>query len=103
MAETTYMNALIGLAIASFVLSLILTPIFRDVFRSYGVVDEPDQQRKIHKYPIPRVGGIAVAISYAASFFVVHFRTGILDDQLLLVWKVLPAACMIFAVGVIDD
>ena len=97
------MNALIGLAIASFVLSLILTPIFRDVFRSYGVVDEPDQQRKIHKYPIPRVGGLAVAISYAASFFVVHFRTGILDEQLLLVWKVLPAACMIFAVGVIDD
>jgi UDP-GlcNAc:undecaprenyl-phosphate GlcNAc-1-phosphate transferase len=97
------MNALIWLALASFGLSLILTPIFRDVFRSYGVVDEPDQNRKIHKYPIPRIGGIAVAISYAASFFLVHFKAGILDEHLVLVWKVLPAACMIFAVGIVDD
>jgi UDP-GlcNAc:undecaprenyl-phosphate GlcNAc-1-phosphate transferase len=67
------------------------------------VVDEPDQDRKIHKYPIPRVGGIAVAISYTASFFIVQFRTGIIDANLALVWKVLPAACTIFAVGIIDD
>lgn len=97
------MNALIWLALVSFGLSLILTPIFRDIFRSYGVVDEPDQFRKIHKYPIPRVGGIAVAAAYAASFFIVQFRTGILDEHLVLVWKVLPAACVIFAVGIIDD
>ncbi len=82
------MNSLIWLALVSFALSLILTPIMRDVFRSYGVVDEPDQGRKIHKYPIPRVGGIAVAISYAASFFIVHFKAGILDEHLVLVWKV---------------
>ena len=97
------MNSLIWLALTSFGLSLILTPIMRDVFRSYGVVDEPDQGRKIHKYPIPRVGGIAVALSYAASFFIVDLRTGILDEHLVLVWKVLPAACAIFAVGVVDD
>ena len=97
------MNALIWLALVSFGLSLILTPIFRDIFRSYGVVDEPDQNRKIHKYPIPRVGGIAVAASYAASFFIVQFRTGILEEHLALVWKVLPAACVIFAVGIVDD
>ena len=97
------MNALMWLAIVSFGLSLILTPIFRDIFRSYGVVDEPDQHRKIHKYPIPRVGGIAVAISYVASFFIVQFRTGILEEHLVLVWKVLPAACMIFTVGIVDD
>jgi UDP-GlcNAc:undecaprenyl-phosphate GlcNAc-1-phosphate transferase len=97
------MNVLIWLALASFGLSLILTPIMRDIFRSYGVVDEPDQYRKTHKYPIPRVGGIAVAISYAASFFIVQFRAGILEEHLALVWKILPSACMIFAVGVFDD
>src|SRR5580658_3417956 len=97
------MNSLIWLALVSFGLSLILTPILRDIFRSYGVVDEPDQHRKIHKYPIPRVGGIAVAISYTASFFIVQLRTGIIDENLALVWKVLPAACTIFAVGIIDD
>ena len=98
------MNSLIWLALSSFVLSLILTPIFRDIFRSYGVVDQPDQNRKIHKYPIPRVGGMAIAVSYAASYFIVQWRTGILDSyDLSLVWKILPAASTIFLVGVIDD
>ena len=97
------MSALIWLGLVSFCLSLILTPIFRDVFRSYGVVDQPDQGRKIHKYPIPRVGGIAIAASYVASFFIVQLRAGVIDPQLALVWKVLPAASVIFAVGVIDD
>jgi UDP-GlcNAc:undecaprenyl-phosphate GlcNAc-1-phosphate transferase len=97
------MDALIWLGFVSFILCLILTPIFRDIFRSYGVVDQPDHGRKIHKYPIPRVGGIAIAASYVASFFIVQLRTGILNQQLALVWKVLPAAAVIFAVGVIDD
>ncbi len=97
------MDSLIWLGSASFILCLILTPIFRDVFRSYGVVDQPDHGRKIHKYPIPRVGGIAIAISYVATFFVVQLKTGVLNQQLALVWKVLPAAAVIFAIGVIDD
>lgn len=97
------MDALIWLGIVSFLLCLVLTPIFRDIFRSYGVVDQPDHGRKIHKYPIPRVGGIAIAASYLASFFIVQLRTGILNQQLALVWKVLPAAAVIFAIGVIDD
>jgi UDP-GlcNAc:undecaprenyl-phosphate GlcNAc-1-phosphate transferase len=97
------MSALLWLAFISFALSLILTPIFRDIFRSYGVVDEPDTHRKIHRYPIPRVGGIAIALAYVAAFVIARFRTGIFGEQLALVWKVLPAACIIFTVGVIDD
>jgi UDP-GlcNAc:undecaprenyl-phosphate GlcNAc-1-phosphate transferase len=93
---------MIWLGAVAFALSLILTPILRDIFRSYGVVDQPEA-RKIHKYPIPRVGGIAIAISYVASFFIVQLRTGVIDQQLALVWKVLPAASVIFAVGIIDD
>jgi UDP-GlcNAc:undecaprenyl-phosphate GlcNAc-1-phosphate transferase len=96
--------SLLWFAFCSFALSLILTPIFRDIFRSYGVVDEPDQGRKIHKYPIPRVGGMAIACSYVASFFLVPlFTHNPYEAQLSLVWRLLPAAGVIFAVGVIDD
>jgi UDP-N-acetylmuramyl pentapeptide phosphotransferase/UDP-N-acetylglucosamine-1-phosphate transferase len=42
----------------------ILTPIYGDVFRFYGVVDQPDRARKQHHYPMPLVGGLAIAISY---------------------------------------
>ncbi len=98
------MNSLIWLGLVSFALSLILTPMFRDIFRSYGVVDQPDGSRKIHKYPIPRVGGMAIACSYVACFFIVPlFSKNPFEDKLSLVWNVLPAFAVIFAVGVIDD
>ncbi len=97
------MNALIWLASVSVSLSLILTPVFRSLFRSYGVVDEPDQVRKIHTHAIPRGGGMAIAASYAASIFIVQWRTGIVSEHLVLIWRVLPAACAIFVVGMVDD
>jgi len=98
------MNSLIWLGCVSFALSLILTPIFRDIFRSYGMVDHPDGGRKIHKFAIPRVGGMAIALSYVGCFFVVPLLSkNPFEDQLSLVWNVLPAFGVIFAVGLIDD
>ena len=79
--------------------SVILTPIFRDIFRSYNVVDRPDTERKLHPHPIPRVGGIAVLISY----FVAVSAGAPPEANLSLVWTLLPAALVVFAVGLIDD
>ncbi|MDQ6679194.1 MAG: undecaprenyl/decaprenyl-phosphate alpha-N-acetylglucosaminyl 1-phosphate transferase [Acidobacteriota bacterium] len=98
------MSSLLWLGFVAFAISLILTPIFRDVFRSYGVVDQPDTMRKLHKYPIPRVGGMAIASAYVACFFLVPFIThSPFNEQLSLVWNLLPAVGVIFAVGIIDD
>lgn len=83
--------------------SLILTPICRDVFRSYRVVDEPGEARKLHRQPIPRVGGIAIALSYLLAYVFSSEATGILSREGLSVWKLLPAAAAIFAAGLIDD
>jgi UDP-GlcNAc:undecaprenyl-phosphate GlcNAc-1-phosphate transferase len=97
-------SSLLWLGGIAFLLSLILTPILRDIFRSYDVVDAPDLGRKIHKYPIPRVGGIAIAISYTAAFLLAPAPAGsLLRSNLYLVWRLLPAAGVIFATGVIDD
>ena len=93
------MTSLIWLGIWPLAGSLILTPIFRDVFRSYNVVDRPDNKRKLHPHPIPRVGGIAVLISYFVSVYVGAPR----EANLSLVWTLLPAALVVFAVGLIDD
>ena len=97
-------TSLIWFGFVSFALSVILTPIFRDIFRSYNVVDQPDQGRKIHKHPIPRVGGMAIASAYVACFFLVPlFTHSPYEAQLSLVWDLLPGAGVIFATGVIDD
>ena len=92
------MHSLLWLGFRAFLISLVLTPICRDVFRSYGVVDEPDQARKIHRYPIPRVGGLAIAIAYLAAYLLVRPEEGSpLALQLSLVWKLLPGGALVLA------
>jgi UDP-GlcNAc:undecaprenyl-phosphate GlcNAc-1-phosphate transferase len=50
------------------------------------------------------VGGIAVFISYFVSFALVRVEPGGLSEkELALVWSLLPAALVVFAVGLIDD
>jgi UDP-GlcNAc:undecaprenyl-phosphate GlcNAc-1-phosphate transferase len=98
------LHSLLWLGFRAFLISLVLTPICRDVFRSYGVVDEPDHVRKVHRYPIPRVGGLAIAISYLAAYLVVRPEEGSpLALQLSLVWKLLPGGALVLALGLLDD
>lgn len=95
------MATLIWLGLRAFVFSLILTPIIRDIFRVYDIVDRPDSGRKTHAYPIPRVGGIAVAVSYVlAAYFTPDVRS---EASLALFIRLLPAMGVIFAIGLIDD
>jgi len=97
-------HSLLWLGFRAFLISLVLTPICRDIFRSYGVVDRPDAARKVHRYPIPRVGGLAIAISYLVAYVLVRPEEGSpLALQLSLVWRLLPGAALAFGIGLMDD
>ncbi|HEY2842781.1 MAG TPA: MraY family glycosyltransferase [Bryobacteraceae bacterium] len=87
----------------AFLVCLILTPIFRDIFRSYGIVDQPDRRRKVHAHPIPRVGGIPIAIAYVVALYPFSNESRLLVEYLPLAWKLMPAAGLIFAIGLTDD
>ena len=52
--------------LVSFAACLALTPVVRNLCLRYGAVDRPGPL-KIHSHPIPRLGGLAVAISIAAG------------------------------------
>jgi UDP-GlcNAc:undecaprenyl-phosphate GlcNAc-1-phosphate transferase len=98
------MASLIWVGIASFVISLVLTRLLRDALRRLGILDHPEGNRKIHRSPIPRGGGLAIALAYVASYLVVsRFFGGAFDQQLVLVWKILTATIVILAVGLMDD
>lgn len=98
------MKELLSIGLQSFGFSVVLTPIFRDIFRSFKVVDRPNEDRKIHVHPIPRVGGIAIAVAYVLAFYFAQPNDGhTLDQELSIVWNVLPAAMVVFATGLIDD
>ena len=59
----------------SFVLALILTPLFKRLSVQWGYVDQPNQERKIHTYAMPLLGGCAVfgafALNVAFNYLVV--------------------------------
>lgn len=48
-------------------LTLVLTPLVREMNRRLGMVDKPDK-RRINKIPIPRGGGLALAAGVLLSF-----------------------------------
>ncbi len=56
-------------------LTLVLTPIVREINRRLGMVDKPDP-RRINKVPIPRGGGAALFLGLFGSFFVYVLVTG---------------------------
>jgi UDP-GlcNAc:undecaprenyl-phosphate GlcNAc-1-phosphate transferase len=79
----------------AFIIALVLTPIFRDIFHSYNVVDRPGF-RKVHAYPIPRLGGIAIALAFVIALIRSPDPGGVL-------WKLLPGASVIVLIGILDD
>lgn len=92
---------------ASFILSIVLTLLCRDLCIRFEILDHPDDERKLHAHPVPRLGGVAIAISYVGALSVlmaVGTQGGsLIESSLPLAWLVLPAAAMVFFTGLLDD
>jgi UDP-GlcNAc:undecaprenyl-phosphate GlcNAc-1-phosphate transferase len=101
------MSSLWLLAVSSFLLTLVLTPVCRNLFRRWGVVDRPDGGRHSHPEPVPRVGGIPIGAGFLGAFVILLLSplagAGIVAQGLPLAWRVFPAAALVFAVGLVDD
>jgi len=96
--------AFIWVGIVAIALSLVLTRVLRDAFRRLGIVDHPEGKRKTHRSPIPRAGGLAIALAYIGSILIVRFFWGSsLDPQLVLAWKISIATAVVLVVGLMDD
>lgn len=101
------MYALLALGTLAFVFCLALTPVFRYLSLKLGLVDQPDHNRKVHKYPIPRTGGVAIVLSYALALgFMIRFApssAAVAIQHRDLLWSLFPAVGLIFLVGLVDD
>ena len=78
------------------VISYLATPFVKKLAVKIGAVDVPKDNRRMHKVPIPRMGGMAIVI----GFLLCTFLFVELDRQM---WGVLLGAIIILVVGVLDD
>lgn len=97
------MYSIIFLGISSFLISLAITPLLRRALGS--LVDRPNEERKVHRSPIPRIGGIPIALAYVAAFGLLLASPlhGASRVSLPLVLTLMPAVIVVFATGLLDD
>jgi UDP-GlcNAc:undecaprenyl-phosphate GlcNAc-1-phosphate transferase len=97
----------IQLAGSAFLFALVITPLVRDVFKRLGVLDHPNGGRKKHSSPIPRVGGIAIALSMLFAVAVTaafgEWSPFLPAPSTQLLIRLLPSAVIMFTVGLLDD
>ena len=63
-AQVQQLSFIVIALVAATALSFILTPLAVRFAHFTGAIDEPDSGRRIHALPIPRAGGLAIAISF---------------------------------------
>ena len=89
------MDLLLGF-FAALCISMVLVPVLIRFAPSLRLVDEPNEERRMHSSPVPRTGGIAIA---AGSLFSVLFWLPLQEEYRALAVGVL----IILMVGLADD
>lgn len=91
----------------SIAISYLTTPLLEKIAFKLGAVDIPDEHRKIHTRPTPRIGGVAIylaaVIAWAASAFYLYFS----DLHYLINFResltIFLGASLVALIGVADD
>lgn len=101
------MFLILTLGLISAILALILTPLVRDRIGKFGFLDLPDGIRKKHATAVPRVGGIAIVMAYAATFAIAlalpFSYTHVLHKALPNILQLTLVGAVVFVTGVMDD
>ena len=82
--------------VVALVISFLSTPIVKSFAYKLGAIDVPKDERRMHKVPIPRMGGLAIFLGFIIS--VLLFVE--IDDQMK---GILLGSVIIVVMGIIDD
>ncbi len=96
MPDIRFLLFLTGALVVAGLISFFATPMVKTLAYKVGAIDVPKDGRRMHKTPIPRLGGLAIFIAFL--FTVVIFAD--IDRQMQ---GILLGAIMIVVLGVMDD
>jgi len=95
MISFSFLAFLLLIFLISFGITYLLIPLVILFANKIGAIDQPDA-RKIHKEPIPRIGGLAMYIT-----FVIMVLINLLIHKVII--GILIGATLITIVGIMDD
>lgn len=102
----TYWTYLVAFLLAISV-SATLTPVVTFIAHKMNWLDRPTEARKVHRVPVPRLGGVAVVIAFLAPVAGLAIYTNRISEILYsdskLVFGLAVAAAVIVVLGVYDD
>jgi UDP-GlcNAc:undecaprenyl-phosphate GlcNAc-1-phosphate transferase len=93
------------LFLSALLLTLALTPAVRAAAAGLGAVDYPDEKRKIHTQPIPKLGGIGIFVAfYTVALGILPFvQSDAAVAAVDLARRCFVPACLILILGICDD
>ena len=95
MNKSVILPVILALGVAMLV-SFVLTPLVKRLAHKIGAVDIPMDERRMHKEPIPRLGGLAIFIGCIVAILA-FAEIGVQLRGILM------GAAIIVAVGIVDD
>ena len=95
MTQTQLLYGIVAL-ICSALLAYAMTPIVRVLAFRIGAVDVPLDNRRIHKKPMPRIGGLAIYLSFTLTTIIFCKPT----PELTTIWI---GGGVIVILGILDD
>lgn len=93
---------------AAYAVTFVLTPMMRAVAQHYGIIDQPDGVRKLHRVPVAYLGGVAVFMGWLAGLTVsqwcsAHHDEPGLPSHIIVNFSVVLGASVIAVLGLWDD
>ncbi|MCL7489661.1 MAG: undecaprenyl/decaprenyl-phosphate alpha-N-acetylglucosaminyl 1-phosphate transferase [Desulfobulbaceae bacterium] len=99
------MTTIIFTFFLAFLASFFLTPFIGKIARRYNIVDMPSE-RKVHTQPIPRIGGVALFLSFFFPLILLVFNERMfiqLVESDIRLFFFVTGAVLIFGLGLWDD
>ena len=93
----------------AFIVTYLMTPLMRKVAIHYGIVDEPDQARKMHKTPVAYLGGVALFLGWVCGMAVAQYlklhriQPGWTTPFPIVKFSIVIGAIVITLLGLWDD
>jgi UDP-GlcNAc:undecaprenyl-phosphate GlcNAc-1-phosphate transferase len=101
------MKTYLLLFIVSACSALVLTPLVRHISRRFGLLDEPLDDRRVHRIAVPRLGGVAIFAAILLALSALLFGDNLVTQSLragsLELLTVLAPATIVFLIGIYDD